>query len=130
MLHQPPITNHEPAPNFRTDETHVKMLLMNSKKGKRYDQQFKHQAIELLIHSGKTQAQIARDLGIGLTTLEKWKRAYLQSQEPLSNGLSATDLEKENRELRRQLDRVRTQHEILKKALGILSEQNLPTGMP
>jgi aspartate/glutamate racemase len=29
---------------------------------KRYDEEFKRQAVELVIHSGKTQAQIAREL--------------------------------------------------------------------
>ena len=28
---------------------------------KRYEEEFKRQAVELLIHSGKTQAQIARE---------------------------------------------------------------------
>ena len=31
---------------------------------KRYEEEFKHQAVELVLHSGKTQAQIARELGI------------------------------------------------------------------
>jgi transposase-like protein len=31
---------------------------------KRYDKEFKRQAVELMIHSGKTQAQIARELGV------------------------------------------------------------------
>jgi transposase-like protein len=30
---------------------------------KRYEEEFKRQAVELVIHSGKTQAQIARELG-------------------------------------------------------------------
>jgi len=30
---------------------------------KRYDEEFKRQAVELVIHSGRTQAQIARELG-------------------------------------------------------------------
>ena len=31
---------------------------------KRYDEEFKRQAVELVIHSVKTQAQIARELGV------------------------------------------------------------------
>jgi transposase-like protein len=31
---------------------------------KRYEEEFKRQAVELVIHSGKTQAQIARELGV------------------------------------------------------------------
>ena len=31
---------------------------------KRYDEEFQRQAVELVIHSGKTQVQIAREPGI------------------------------------------------------------------
>ena len=31
---------------------------------KKYEEEFKRQAVELVIHSGKTQAQIARELGV------------------------------------------------------------------
>jgi transposase-like protein len=31
---------------------------------KRYDEEFKRQAVELVIHSGRSQAQIARELGV------------------------------------------------------------------
>jgi uncharacterized protein YihD (DUF1040 family) len=38
---------------------------VNEKKvQKRYEEEFKRQALELVIHSGKTQAQIARELGV------------------------------------------------------------------
>jgi hypothetical protein len=31
---------------------------------KKYEEEFKRQAVELVIHSGKTQAQIGRELGV------------------------------------------------------------------
>jgi transposase-like protein len=43
---------------------------------KRYNEEFKRQAVELLIHSGKRQAQVARELGVSEYTLTLWKRAY------------------------------------------------------
>jgi transposase len=42
---------------------------------KRYNEEFKRQAVELLIHSGKRQAQVARELGVSDYTLTLWKRA-------------------------------------------------------
>jgi len=33
---------------------------------KKYAEEFKRQAVELVIHSGKTQAQIARELGVSI----------------------------------------------------------------
>ena len=41
---------------------------------KRYEEEFKRQAVELVIHSGKTQAQIARELGVSEYRLTLWKR--------------------------------------------------------
>jgi transposase-like protein len=45
---------------------------------KRYDEEFKRQAVELVIHSGKTQAQIARELGVSDYSLTLWKKDYLR----------------------------------------------------
>jgi transposase len=46
---------------------------------KRYDEEFKRQVVELVIHSGKTQAQIARELGVTEYSLTLWKKGYLGS---------------------------------------------------
>ena len=45
---------------------------------KRYDEEFKRQAVELVIHSGKSQAQIARELGVSEYSLTLWKMAELR----------------------------------------------------
>jgi len=42
---------------------------------KRYDEEFKRQAVELVIHSGRTQAQIARELVVSQYSLTLCKRA-------------------------------------------------------
>jgi transposase-like protein len=41
----------------------MRQSVKEKKVQKRYDEEFKRQAVELLIHSGRTQAQIARELG-------------------------------------------------------------------
>jgi transposase len=106
----------------------------SSSKGKRYDAQFKEDALATLSHSGKPLTQIARELGIADVTLREWKQRYLASLGPAKTAegqtVPASELEKENQQLRRDLERLRTHHEILKKALGILSEQNPPKSMP
>ena len=48
---------------------------MKEKKiAKRYNEEFKRQAVELLIHSGKRQAQVARELGVSDYTMTLWKK--------------------------------------------------------
>ena len=47
-----------------------------------YKEEFRRQAVEMVIHSGKTQAQVARELGCSEYSLNLWKKAYLSQQAP------------------------------------------------
>jgi transposase-like protein len=40
-----------------------------------YKGEFRRQAVEIVIHSGKTQAQVARELGCSEYNLNLWKKA-------------------------------------------------------
>ena len=54
----------------------------NSKMARRYGEDFKRQGVELMIHSGKTQRQVARELDVSEYSLNLWKKAYLGQQKP------------------------------------------------
>ena len=41
--------------------------------------EFKREAVRLIETSGRTIAQIADDLGVGLSTLTRWKRIYSEA---------------------------------------------------
>jgi transposase len=84
---------------------------------KRYDDAFKHAAVENWIKSGQRGTQIAAELGVSYPSLKDWKRRYVGDVTPVRADLAA-----ENRALRAELIRVREQRDILKKTLGILSE--------
>jgi len=71
---------------------------------------------------------VARGLGLSDTTLKTWKADYLS--QPDNRGLLNQQLEIENQRLRRELERVSTQRDILKKSLGILSEEPPQKDMP
>jgi len=103
---------------------------------KPYDEEFKRNSVEMLVQSGKAMSVIARELGITPESLRKWKERKLgrtggKSGETFLGpaGLSASELAEENRRLRKELERVSRQRDILKKAAGILSEGS-PGGMP
>ena len=85
---------------------------------KKYEESFKKAAVDLLISSGKKPKQIANELGISTWNLRDWKKVYGPK---MLVRRSATELETEVQELRRELMRVKTQRDILKKTLGILS---------
>ena len=96
---------------------------------RQHDEAFRRRAVELLI-SGRPLAELAREIGVAAPTLWRWKQRYLAqvSPEPQTDR-SAKEVFDENRELRRRLKELETHHEILKKALGILSQPPLPPSM-
>lgn len=110
------------------------MTMSNS--GKRYTRQFKEEAVRLLLTSDKPAQQLARELGVTGVSLGNWKREVLRngdhSQETKTKGLRVhySVLEQENLRLKRELETVRQEREILKKSLGILSQDPLQKGMP
>lgn len=100
---------------------------------RRYDAQFKEQAVKLLLSSGKPLHTIAQELGVSDTALKEWKETHLRQADGVERDgqrLTAAHLDIENQRLRRELARVTLQRDILKKSLGILSEDPLQKDMP
>ena len=40
---------------------------------KKYDEEFKRQAVELVLKKGKMQVEVARGLGVSASTLREWR---------------------------------------------------------
>ncbi len=100
---------------------------------KRYDAQFKRDAVELLLTSGKPLKRLAHKLGVCDVTLRGWRDRHLAQTEPIETDgkkLSAPQLAQELRRLQRELESANRRNEILKKALGILSEDPLRKDLP
>lgn len=99
---------------------------------KRYDKEFKQNAVELLLSGGRDLKPLASELGICPATLREWRDRYLKelndTPDGTPGGLSPRELAEELRRVRKENERLKRQREILKKALGILSEQP-PGGM-
>jgi len=91
---------------------------------RRFDRQFKIEAVMLIIHRGTPLAQVARDLRINENVLYKWKKQYQddpQQSFPGKGHLKATD--EELYRLRKRLADVEQERDILKKALAIFSKE-------
>ena len=108
--------------------------MSKSRSGKRYDAEFKQEAVRLLLSSGKTATQLASELGVSSWSLSQWKQDYLQAMDqstvqgsPGSQGSvrSTAEVELENRQLRHELETVRRQRDLLKKAIAICSQEGL-----
>lgn len=86
-----------------------------------FDETFKREALALLLKSGKSPKALAQELGISHWNLRDWKKCY--GPPPAApTPRSPLELEAENRALRREIETLRIQRDILKKTLGILSE--------
>ena len=98
-----------------------------SKSGRRYDAEFKENAVAL-VNSGRTVVEVARDLGVTTWSLRRWiavKGNGGTLEEPKSLAIETPE-QRENRRLRQENDYLRRQRDILKKALAIVSDGNLP----
>lgn len=98
------------------------------KSRRRYDREFKENAVALYKSSGKTLREVARDLGTTSWSLSNWCRGHNLGQEQTEpKTLSAeTPEQREIRRLRGDLEHMTRQRDILKKAVGILSAEVPP----
>ncbi len=80
--------------------------------GQTYDKTLKQEAVQLVQTSGKSQRQVAEDLGVAMSTLSRWcsERAFVGS------GNLQPEAE-ELRRFRRENDVLRQERDILKKRL-------------
>lgn len=87
-----------------------------------FDQQFKQDAVDLVVKNGRSVASVARDLGIDQTTLHLWKKTL--APDTNANGSSdAANESAELRRLRRALATAEEERDILKKALAVFSRR-------
>jgi len=85
-------------------------------KKKQFDQEFKQNAVNYcLTHPELSRKECAKNLGIGDSTLYRWKQEFKGSG-------NLTEAELENRRLKRELKDTQDALEILKKAISILGE--------
>jgi len=94
------------------------------KKDKRvYTQEFKQEAIRLLETSGKSAAQVERELGITPGLLSRWKRRQEVDGEQAFPGHGRLTPEQERfRQLERENEVLRQERDILKKAVAIFAQ--------
>ena len=94
------------------------MVGENGKK-KRFDREFKIQAVKMVTEEGQKACEVARSLGIHPNMLYSWKRKYAESGEKAFVGKGHLT---EMVALRRKLKNAEMELEILKKAVGIFSK--------
>ena len=86
---------------------------------KRTDE-FRKDAVRIALSSGMTRKQVADDLGVGMSTLNKWITANREIDVVSKEDLS---LIQENDRLRRENRILKEEREILKKATVFFASQ-------
>ncbi len=93
---------------------------MTQKEKRTYTREFKLEAVQLYETTEKTMAQVERELGITPYLLSKWVRQFRQEQGQAFPGKGKlTDRDEEVRQLRREVEILQQEREILKKAAAI-----------
>ena len=82
--------------------------------------EFRKDAVRIALTSGLTRKQVADDLGVGMSTLNKWITAYRDTDVVSKEDLS---LAQENVRLRRENRILKEEREILKKATVFFASQ-------
>jgi transposase len=97
---------------------------MTKKVRKEFDHEFKLGAVAL-VAEGRPMTQVAKNLGIGLSTLHKWVKAHkdhgAKEAFPGSGKLRSED--EEVRRLREEVRLLRMERDLLKKTMGYFVER-------
>jgi transposase len=95
-------------------------------KRRQYTREFKIEAVRLVDESGRSKAQIARELGIHESLLKRWK-SQLEGRPraeafPGNGNLSAA--EEEVRRLRRENEQLRQERDFLRKTAAYFARES------
>ena len=89
-------------------------------RGIRFTTEFKREAVRLVLSSGRPRAEIAEDLGVGLSSLTRWIGQYRDEEMPPE---IKDDLQAELKRLRKENAVLRQERDILKKAAAFFAKE-------
>jgi len=92
-------------------------------KQRRFTKEFEAEAVRLVEASGRTQREIAADLGVGLSTLVRWIGRSRDRQIDHPPKDRQEDMAAELKRLRRENEILRQERDILKKATAFFAKE-------
>lgn len=96
---------------------------MAEAKRRRYTDEFKSEAAQLVRDSGRPVAQVARELGISDNVLYRWVGEERDAQSRGSTRATGRAEAEELARLKRDLDRVTKERDFLKKAAAFFARE-------
>ena len=95
-----------------------------AKKRNKYTEEFKRDAVRLMRNRGeRTVAQVADDLGVSANQLHRWA-SKLEARDVAKRNDHGETLEEENRRLRKEVERLKMEKTILKKAAAFFAKED------
>jgi len=89
---------------------------------RKYDPEFKREAVRLVVEESLSIREVERNLGITYGVLKGWVQKHQDHQDAAFVGsFSPLSPEAELRQLRKENDQLRRERDILKKAVAIFS---------
>jgi transposase len=92
-----------------------------------YTAEFKREAVRLTEQTGASVERVAKDLGVSPQTLHSWKKVAKEQGVlafPGQGRLALTPEQEENRRLKKELELVKQERDILKKAVGFFARES------
>jgi len=96
------------------------MCIKENLYGTQHTKEFRSEAVRLALTSGLSRKQVASDLGIGFSTLNRWICLHRQSD---IADVPDPDLQQEVLRLRKENRILKEEREILKKATAFFASQ-------
>ena len=92
------------------------------RKQKSYDKEFKEAAVKMVLEQGLSCTKVGEDLGVSGASIGNWVREVEERGKKAFPGKGKTH-DEELRRLKRELDRVKMERDILKKAITFFKDE-------
>jgi len=96
-----------------------------SRRTRRFSEEFKRDAVRLIVEEGYTFKSAATAVGVSDQTLRAWHAKFAPPPEPCGENATVEELRGEVARLRKQLKRAELEREILKKATAYFAKESL-----
>ncbi len=90
-----------------------------------FSEEFKRNAVQLVVEKGIPVRKVAHDLDVHPNLIHQWRRLYQADGDKAFAGKGTVKPESaEIRRLQKELEEIKEERDILKKALGVFSKRS------
>ncbi|MFE8702969.1 transposase [Cytobacillus sp. FJAT-54145] len=92
---------------------------------KHYPQEYKEYVAKLVVEEGRKASEVAYELEISSKSISRWVSAYrnkINAGKTNENYMTPTELEKLKKQYEKEMEQLREENEILKKAMHIFTK--------